>query len=217
MKKILVIEDQPQMRKNLTTILEMENFQVISAENGRRGVEMAKAEAPDLVLCDVMMPELDGFAVLRALRESPSTATLPLIFLTAKGDKLDQRTGMNLGANDYLTKPVSREDLLAAIQTRLSLRQAHQAEIASARSAGSFNPNFSSATPLASLGLTPREAEVLLWVAQGKSNGDVAIILNMAEKTVKKHMGNIFEKLGVEGRNAATLRALEVLSATAPK
>lgn len=213
MKKILVIEDQPQMRKNLMTILEMENFQVISADNGRLGVELAKSGAPDLILCDVMMPELDGFGVLQALRAYPPTATVPLIFLTAKGDKLDQRAGMNFGANDYLTKPASREDLLAAIQIRLAIRQAHQAEIATARSAGGFKPDFTSPTPLTSLGLTPREAEVLLWVAQGKSNGDVAIILNMAEKTVKKHMGNIFEKLGVEGRNAATLRALEVLSA----
>src|SRR5512141_1242705 len=105
MNKSLVIEDQPQMRKNLVTILEMENFQVISAENGRRGVELARSERPDLVLCDVMMPELDGFGVLQALRADPATATLPLIFLTAKGDRLDQRAGMNLGADDYLTKP----------------------------------------------------------------------------------------------------------------
>src|SRR5207253_3981981 len=108
------------MRKNLMTILEMEGFQAISADNGRRGIELAKSIAPDLILCDVMMPELDGFGVLQALRANPLTATVPLIFLTAKGDKLDQRTGMNLGANDYLTKPASREDLLAAIQTRLA-------------------------------------------------------------------------------------------------
>jgi DNA-binding NarL/FixJ family response regulator len=213
MSKILVIEDQPQMRKNLVTILELEGFQVVSAENGRRGVELAKAELPDLILCDVMMPELDGFGVVAALRTGDKTATLPLIFLTAKGDKLDQRKGMNLGADDYLTKPVAREDLLAAVRTRLARRGAHQTELASAKSSACFNPNYDSPTPLEALGLTPREAEVLLWVAQGKSNGDIALILNMAEKTVKKHMGHIFEKLGVEGRNAATVRALEVLSA----
>src|SRR5262249_53727046 len=104
-----------------------------------------------------------------------------------------------------------------AVHVRLARRQAHEAEpAAAAKSSGGFNPNFETAKPLESLGLTPREAEVLLWVAQGKSNGDVAVILSMAEKTVKKHLGNVFEKLGVESRNAATLRALEVLSARAP-
>ncbi|MEI9863504.1 MAG: ATP-binding protein [Limisphaerales bacterium] len=117
MNKILIIEDQPQMRKNLVIILEMEGFQVVAAENGRRGVELALNEPPELVLCDVMMPELDGYGVLAALRAEAATATIPFIFLTAKGDKLELRKGMNLGADDYLTKPVSRDDLLAAIKT----------------------------------------------------------------------------------------------------
>lgn len=211
MNKIVVIEDQPQMRRNIALILEMENYEVFSAENGRAGLDLIRQHNPDLVICDVMMPEMDGYEVLKALRAQPATATAPFIFLTAKGDKPDVRNGMNLGADDYLTKPVLREDLLAAVSARLARRQAQHAPVASARSAGGFNPNFDSPTPLIALGLTPREAEVLLWVAQGKSNGDVAVILNMAEKTVKKHMGNIFEKLGVESRNAATLRALEVL------
>ena len=213
MSKILVIEDQPQMRKNLATILEMEGFKVICAENGRSGLELARTEKPDLVICDVMMPGLDGYGVLKALHDDTGTATLPFIFLTARSDKSDLRSGMNLGADDYLTKPVSRVELLAAVKVRLSRRQAHAAEIESAKSAGGFNPDFSTAKPLESLGLTPREAEVLLWVAQGKSNGDIGILLGMAEKTVKKHMGNIFDKLGLEGRNAATVRALEILSA----
>ena len=212
MTKILVIEDQPQMRKNLATILEMEDFQVVMAADGRQGVDLARSERPDLILCDVMMPGIDGYAVLEKLREDAATAPLPFIFLTAKGDRANIRSGMNLGADDYLTKPVSREDLLAAIKIRLARRRVHQAEIAAAKAGGGFNPNFDSPKPLASLGLTPREAEVLLWVAQGKSNGDITIILGMAEKTVKKHLGNVFEKLGVESRNAATLRALEILS-----
>src|SRR4051794_31090491 len=118
--KILVIKDQPQMRKNIATILEMENFTVLTAENGRRGIELARSEKPDLILCDVMMPELDGFGVLEALRADAATATVPLIFLTAKGDKMDLRKGMNLGADDYLTKPVTKDDLLTALRIRLS-------------------------------------------------------------------------------------------------
>jgi DNA-binding NarL/FixJ family response regulator len=213
MSKILIIEDQPQMRRNLAFILEMEKFQVFTAENGRQGLELLRKHTPDLVICDVMMPELDGYAVLQALRAEVATATLPFLFLTAKGDKPDVRLGMNLGADDYLTKPVGREDLLAAVRTRLTRQKAHQTEIRSAKGNGSgFNPDFSSPLPLQTLGLTEREAEVLLWVTQGKGNADVGVLLNMAEKTVKKHMSNIFEKLGVESRNAASLRALEVLS-----
>jgi len=212
MPKILVIEDQPQMRKNLVTILEMENFQVVSAENGKAGLELARVELPDCIICDVMMPELDGHGVLQALRAEPKTSTIPFIFLTAKGDKTDLRTGMNLGADDYLTKPVGREELLTALQARLARQDAHKTAVATAKSQGGFNPDFSSALPLHSLGLTERESEVLLWVAQGKGNADVAVLLGMAEKTVKKHLGNVFEKLGVESRNAASLRALEVLS-----
>lgn len=212
MTKILVIEDQPQMRKNICLILEMENFQVISADNGRSGLEMIRQEHPDLVLCDVTMPVMDGQEVLQELRAESLTATLPFIFLTANGEQTDIRRGMNLGADDYLTKPVAREDLLAAIKSRLARNHAHQTALNAAQAGGGFNPDFSSPKPLRALGLTEREAEVLLWVSQGKANGDVAILLGMAEKTVKKHMGNIFDKLGVENRNSASLLALEKLS-----
>ncbi|OYW69157.1 MAG: DNA-binding response regulator, partial [Verrucomicrobiales bacterium 32-60-5] len=93
MKKVLVIEDHAMMRRNVLVILEMEGYQVASASNGREGLALVSTEQPDLILCDVMMPELDGHAVLRALRASPLTASVPFIFLTAKGEKIDQRTG----------------------------------------------------------------------------------------------------------------------------
>jgi DNA-binding NarL/FixJ family response regulator len=216
MKKILLIEDQPQMRRNIATILEMEGFEVVLAEHGRRGVELAGSAAPDLILCDVMMPELDGYGVLKAVRENKATSTIPFVFLTAKGEKTDLRAGMNLGADDYLAKPVAREDLLAAVQARLDRQQTHEQRLQEEAGKAGFNPNYESPVPLERLGLTPREAEVLLWVAQGKSNADIGVICGMAEKTVKKHLGSVFEKLGVEGRNAATLCALEVLSRPQP-
>jgi DNA-binding NarL/FixJ family response regulator len=204
MKKILVIEDEPEMRRNLLTILKMEQFHVYGAENGKVGVETARRERPDLILCDVMMPEMDGYGVLQALREDSRTVTIPFIFLTAKGEKGDVRSGMNLGADDYLTKPVAKPDLLKAIASRLK-RQEQQAR-------PEFKPNFDSYEPLLSLGVTPRVAEVLLWVAQGKTNGDIATILGISESTVKKHLLEIFQALGVETRSAAVLCALEVLS-----
>ena len=204
MKKILVIEDQPQMRKKLVRILEMENFAPLSAADGREGVEIARREMPDVILCDVMMPELDGYGVLRELRADPATAGIPFIFLTARGDKTEVRSGMNCGADDYLAKPVNVDDLLAAIAARLRRRD----------DSGARAPDFTSAEPLQSPGLTPREAEVLLWVAQGKTNGEAGIILAMSEATVRKHLEHIFAKLGVENRTAACLRAIEILSGT---
>jgi DNA-binding response OmpR family regulator len=119
MPKILVIEDEPQMRKNILTILEMEGFEGLGAENGRLGLEMIRAHLPHLILCDVMMPELDGYAVLKELRADPAIAEIPFLFLTAKGERADFRAGMNLGADDYLTKPVVLDDLLSALRVRL--------------------------------------------------------------------------------------------------
>lgn len=205
MKTILIIEDEPEMRRNLATILRLEKYNPVTAENGREGLEMAQKEAPDLILCDVMMPELDGYGVLRELRAKASTEATPFIFLTARGEKPDVRAGMNLGADDYLTKPVAKSDLLSAIRTRIE--RARQAAVPD------FKPDFSSPAPLEKeLGLTPRVAETLLWLAQGKTNGDIATILGISEATVKKHVLDLFEKLGVETRTAACLRALEVLS-----
>ncbi len=137
---------------------------------------------------------------------------IPLIFLTPRGEKSDRRAGMNLGADDYLAKPIDANELLEAIRARL---ERHQEKAAAAMAQAEFTPDFSSAQPLESLGLTPREAEVLLWIAQGKSNPDIGTILGAAEGTVRKHVEHIFEKLGLEARNAATLRALEVLSSPA--
>jgi DNA-binding NarL/FixJ family response regulator len=215
MQSILLIEDHPPMRRTLATALEMEGFTVLTAENGRIGIESAKAELPDLIICDVMMPEVDGHGVLKELRAHRPTATTPFIFLTAKGEKPDIRAGMNLGADVYLTKPVVRADLLAAIRARFERETARERELdAKVAEARRFSPNFDSPSPLEeNLGLTPREAEVLLWVAQGKTNVEIAVICGAAPKTIKRHMTHIFDKLGVEGRNAATLRALEILSA----
>lgn len=209
MKKILVIEDEPETRDNLVLMLTMEGFTPLAAPNGRKGVELAQRELPDLILCDVSMPELDGYGVLDALRLDELTVSIPFIFLTAKGDKKDLRTGMNLGADDYLVKPASAEEVLDAIRSRLA-RHTEKEQAAMAKV--DVKPNFDSAKPLETLGLTVREAEVLLWVAQGKSNADIGTILGCAENTVKVHLARIFEKQGFENRNAATVRALEILT-----
>jgi DNA-binding response OmpR family regulator/anti-sigma regulatory factor (Ser/Thr protein kinase) len=118
--KIIVIEDDNELRNIICEMLGAENFSVIEAEDGDLGVQLAKEELPDLVICDIMLPSLDGYGVLYHLREVPSLQTVPFIFLSAKSAKADTRLGMELGADDYLTKPFTRDELLGAVTTRLA-------------------------------------------------------------------------------------------------
>ncbi|MEL6132619.1 MAG: response regulator [Bacteroidota bacterium] len=130
MKKILLIEDNQEMRENTAEILELAGFTVQTAEDGKKGVAIANKEELDLVICDVMMPELDGYGVLHMMSRNPKTARIPFIFLTAKAEKTDFRKGMNLGADDYITKPFEDLELLDAIEVRLRKTEHLQQEIA---------------------------------------------------------------------------------------
>ncbi len=119
MKKILLIEDNEDVRETTAEILELADYDVLTAENGKIGVELAKTNKPELIICDIMMPDLDGYGVLRILSKNTETANIPFIFLTAKAEKSDMRKGMNMGADDYITKPFEEAELLEAIETRL--------------------------------------------------------------------------------------------------
>lgn len=123
MTKILIIEDEVSVRENLMDLLEAEDYQVFSTDNGILGILWAQDNLPDLIICDVMMPEIDGHEVLNELRSLPMTASIPFIFLTAMADKSDFRHGMELGADDYLTKPFTRDEVLGAITSRLSRQE----------------------------------------------------------------------------------------------
>ncbi|TAE25962.1 MAG: hybrid sensor histidine kinase/response regulator [Candidatus Kapaibacterium sp.] len=119
MKKVLIIEDEQFVRENIVEILETNDYNVISAPNGAIGARLAEEHLPDLILCDVMMPELDGHGVLTRIKSQAATSTIPFIFLTARADTSDLRIGMNLGADDYITKPFRVAELLQAVDTRL--------------------------------------------------------------------------------------------------
>lgn len=123
MKKILIIEDNSDIREGTAEILELSGYQVLKAENGRTGIDMALSRRPDLILCDIMMPELDGYGVLYLLSKNPECAAIPFIFLTAKTEHFDLRKGMEMGADDYLTKPFDDMELLHAIECRLQKQE----------------------------------------------------------------------------------------------
>ena len=123
MSKILVIEDNNEIRENIVEILELADYEVIIAKNGKQGVEIATIELPDIILCDIMMPELDGYGVLYLLNKNPETTNIPFVFITSKSERLDLRKGMEMGADDYLTKPFGRLELLNAIEIRLKKKE----------------------------------------------------------------------------------------------
>jgi len=126
MKKVLVIEDNRAIRENIQEILQLAGYEVFQAANGKAGVELALKNIPDLILCDIMMPEMDGFGVLFLLRKNLETSAVPFIFLTAKAEHLDLRKGMDLGADDYLTKPFDGMELLNSIESRLKKKEGQQ-------------------------------------------------------------------------------------------
>ena len=118
-RTILIIDDHNEIRENIAEILALGGYRTLTAENGKKGVEIALAEKPDLIVCDIMMPELDGYGVLHLLRKNPETEEIPLIFLTAKAERTDLRRGMEMGADDYITKPFEEIELMNAIESRL--------------------------------------------------------------------------------------------------
>ena len=124
MKTILLIEDNKDVRENTAEILELSNYKVLTAENGKEGVTLATKEKPDLIICDIMMPVLDGYGALHLLAKNKDTANIPFIFLTAKTERSDLRKGMEMGADDYITKPFDDVELLNAIEIRLKKTEA---------------------------------------------------------------------------------------------
>ncbi|GAA4810248.1 response regulator [Litoribaculum gwangyangense] len=120
MKTVLLIEDDVVLRENTAELLELSNYKVISASNGKIGVELAKKHLPNIIVCDIMMPELDGYGALEVLSKDKTTKHIPFIFLSAKTERSDVRKGMNLGADDYITKPFTEDDIISAIESRMA-------------------------------------------------------------------------------------------------
>ncbi|MGZ3883585.1 MAG: response regulator, partial [Bacteroidia bacterium] len=128
MKTILVIEDNTDVRENISEILELASYKVLQADNGKLGVELAQNTKPDLIICDIMMPVLDGYGVIHLLNKNADTASIPFIFLTAKSERTDIRKGMEMGADDYISKPFDDIELLKAVESRLKKNELLKAE-----------------------------------------------------------------------------------------
>ena len=158
MKKILIIEDNTEVRENVAEILELSNYEVAVADNGKKGVELALQQIPDLIVCDIMMPELDGYGVLHLLNKHIETYGIPFIFLTAKSEKTDLRKGMEMGADDYITKPFDGIELLNAIEVRL--KKSELIKQNATKNNGDVNAFISDVKQAGKLQLTSSEREL---------------------------------------------------------
>ena len=190
MKKILLIEDNTEVRENTSEIISLANYEVLTAENGKVGVELAQKEKPDLIICDIMMPELDGYGVLHILSKKTETAGIPFIFLTAKTEKNDVRKGMNLGADDYLTKPFDDTELLNAIEMRLKRTEMFRSYESSPEGLDAFLKDAGHALNLRDLGkdkktkLYKKKTEIF---AEGDTPAHVYLVKAGNVKVYKSH------------------------------
>lgn len=202
MYSILIIEDNPSICGNMELILQMEGFDVRTASDGTSGLAMMREKRPDLILCDIMMPAMNGHSLLEFLKGETSFVDIPFIFVTALGERSDVRRGMSAGADDYLTKPFSAEELLAAVTGRLHrLETIRQHSIKSA---------FQKEHAIIQQRISVREREVLLLVGHGATSREISERLGISLRTVEVHRANLMRKL--DAANAAILARWAVIA-----
>lgn len=199
---VLIVDDVPDNLHLLADTLDEAGYTVLVATDGVQALERLDRIAPAVILLDAMMPGLDGFETCRRIKARADAADVPVIFMTGLAGSEDVVRGFEAGGIDYVTKPVRPEEVLARVAAHVRTARALRA----AREAG---PGGTPRRSLGDAGLTAREIEVLLWVAQGKTNRDVGDILGLSPRTVNKHLEHVFVKLGVETRTAAATIALQ--------
>lgn len=202
MYSILIIEDDPSYLSMMDVILQMEGFDVRTASDGRTGLAMLREKRPDVILCDIMMPGMDGYTVLEVLKREEAYGNIPFIFVTAMGERGDVRLGMSAGADDYLPKPFSAEELIAAVIGRIRRLET----ILQRRDTSVFGRELS----VLRQKITKREREILLMVGRGATSKEIAERLGICLKTVEVHRANLMSKL--EATNAASLARWSVIA-----
>jgi len=202
MYSIVIIEDDPSYINMMDVILQMEGFEVRSATDGQAGLAMLRGKRPNLILCDIMMPEMDGHSLLETLKGEKKLADIPFIFVSAMGDRADVRRGMSAGADDYLPKPFSADELLAAVTGRIRRHEMINSQHVKAV--------FQEEQAILNQKITRREREVLLMVGEGATSRDIAARLGISLKTVEVHRANLMNKL--DAANAASLARWAVIA-----
>lgn len=202
-KELLLVDDDPNLILLVKDYLEFRGYRVITAENGREALEVLETQVPDLIVCDIMMPEMDGYALVKHIRENPRTSWIPVLFLSAKGQSQDRVKGLNMGADVYMVKPFEPEELVAQVES--SLKQAsrliqhknHQGEQASHLKVPQ------------NIELTPTELKVVQLVARGMANREIAEIMEVSQRTIESHVSNMLGKTGLHNRTELSRWAIE--------
>jgi DNA-binding NarL/FixJ family response regulator len=202
-KSLLLIDDDPNLILLVKDYLEFRGYQVITAENGREALEILESQTPDMIICDVMMPEMDGYAFVKQIRQDNRTSQIPVLFLSAKGHSQDRVKGLNEGADVYMTKPFEPEELVAQVES--SLRQKERYGKNAAR--GVDIPSTISVPH--NVELTPTELKVVQLVAKGMANREIAQQLKVSQRTIESHVSNMLNKTNLHNRTELARWAME--------
>jgi len=209
---VLVVDDVPDTLRMLCDALQADGYTVLVARSGEQALQRLEHLIPDAILMDAVMPGLSGFDTCQRIKAHPQWSAIPVVFMTGLSETTDIVAGFDAGGVDYVVKPVRIEEVLARLATHVrNARLTSQALAAAQADQAASGRDEQAQQRLDSASLTPRETEVLTWLAKGKTNRDIADILGMSHRTVNKHLEHIYEKLGVETRAAAAALANRVL------
>ncbi|MBE9180681.1 response regulator transcription factor [Oculatella sp. LEGE 06141] len=202
-KRLLLIDDDPNLILLVKDYLEFRGYEVVTAENGQEALEVLQKDTPDMIICDVMMPQMDGYSLVEHVRKDPRTSWIPVLFLSAKGQSQDRVKGLNTGADVYMVKPFEPEELVAQVES--SLKQASrliQRQEKGSDSAPKIQVPFD-------VELTPTELRVVQYVARGMANREIAEELNVSQRTIESHVSNMLGKTGLHNRTELARWAIE--------
>jgi len=201
--QLLLIDDDPNLILLVKDYLELRGYEVTTAKNGREALRVLEKSIPNLIICDVMMPEMDGYAFVKRVRDNPQTSYLPVLFLSAKGQIQDRVAGLNTGADVYMIKPFEPDELVAQIEASLK-----QASRMMQKQSNSLEGELSVQVPF-DVDLTPTETKVIQLVAKGMSNREIADGLSVSQRTVESHVSNMLGKTGLNNRTELARWAIE--------
>lgn len=202
-KRLLLIDDDPNLILLVKDYLEFRGYEVVTAENGREALEVLENDIPDMIICDVMMPEMDGYTFVSNVRQDERTSWIPVLFLSAKGQSQDRVKGLNIGADVYMVKPFEPEELVAQVEA--SLKQAFRQR----QQPNDGSDNESKIQVPFDVHLTQTEMRVVQYVAKGLANRDIADELNVSQRTVESHVSNMLGKTGLHNRTELARWAIE--------